>query len=344
MKKSNWRFITIIFIYIAIIHAQNVSKRWLLIEDAPNETIYIDQSRIKNIENQLTVWQLVIYKAPVAMDEFHEKIKKVKAQLIFNTLKNRYSTIGTLFYNVDDKIVGETNSPTSLGSGEKFSLPVQDGSPIAVVLQKTQELLTNGSVLPNQKNIISTTEVDRNDLPITNDDNVNTSDIDKVPIENPSPGLDVSLSDENEGNNDEVEDSESDDNDSEIVKLLVPEIKTRKIFEERKGTAGKGDEAVGKSNVPNIKVPVKPKIEYDVKNEKIARGNIWTDGNQYSIQVSSFRKKSVAQGEVDRLKRAGHNAFIVEAYVAKFRRTYNRVRIGYFDSLQEARQYQRKIK
>jgi hypothetical protein len=331
-------------LFVSVIYCQKVSKRWLLIEDAPDKITYIDQSQIKSIENQLTVWQLVVYKTPVQMIQFNERIKKVKSQLIFNTLKNTYSTVGTLFYNTDGKIIGETNAPSSLGSGERFSLPIQDGLSIATVLEKTQELLTKGVVVPNQKNIIIATEVDRNDLVVPQDQEINTIPIGETPVENPFPGLEVEDTDGDKPE-EETEEDDNDEDKSDIIKLIAPEIKTRKIFgNNRKGAVGKGDETITKAEIPDLKVPKKTEIEYNFENERIARGNIWTDGNKYCIQISSFRKKSVAESEVKRLKRAGHNAFVVEAYVAKFRRTYNRVRVGYFDSLDEARQYQRKIR
>ncbi|MGD8781927.1 MAG: hypothetical protein PVH88_23560, partial [Ignavibacteria bacterium] len=54
-------------LFVSVIYCQKVSTRWLLIEDAPDKITYIDQSQIKSIENQLTVWQLVVYKTPVQM-------------------------------------------------------------------------------------------------------------------------------------------------------------------------------------------------------------------------------------------------------------------------------------
>ena len=78
-----------------------------------------------------------------------------------------------------------------------------------------------------------------------------------------------------------------------------------------------------------------------VYNSTIERnvGNmIFTDGNLYCYQVSSWRQRIKAEQEVNRLTALGANAFITEVTdIRGLRGTWYRVRIGYFNSLQEAR-------
>lgn len=78
--------------------------------------------------------------------------------------------------------------------------------------------------------------------------------------------------------------------------------------------------------------------------EKNIYGTIFSDGSKYYFQVSSWKNKTKAEEEVARLKRAGHNAFISEAYIANKGGTWYRVRIGYFNSVDETEVYMNRLK
>ena len=115
-----------------------------------------------------------------------------------------------------------------------------------------------------------------------------------------------------------------------------------------------------KPKVPKTKIlyPVKKKTKtyipktitptvsgnYNPNSERNIRGRIWSDGNTYVIQHSSWKTRSKAERIAGYLRSKGHNAFVQKAYIPKFRRTYYRVRIGYFNSLSEAQSYSRKIR
>ena len=80
-------------------------------------------------------------------------------------------------------------------------------------------------------------------------------------------------------------------------------------------------------------------IEYNVSIERNVGNMIYTDGMLYSYQVSSWRTNSKAQSEVNRLRTRGFNAFVIEAKnIPDLEGTWYRVRIGYFQSLIEARE------
>ena len=106
-----------------------------------------------------------------------------------------------------------------------------------------------------------------------------------------------------------------------------------------------------KYNKPKTYVPrtVNPTISanYNINRERSVRGSygrIWTDGNIYVIQLSSWRNKAKADAVARRLRDQGHNAYVQKAYISKFGRNYYRVRIGYFNSLSEAQRYARKVR
>ncbi|MFC2135429.1 SPOR domain-containing protein, partial [Bacteroidota bacterium] len=82
----------------------------------------------------------------------------------------------------------------------------------------------------------------------------------------------------------------------------------------------------------------------NIPNESQVRGLIFTDGSKYFVQVSSWRNTGKAESEVRRLRGLGYEAFIVEAYIPKFKSTWYRVKIGDFNSVTEAEQFQQNKK
>lgn len=76
------------------------------------------------------------------------------------------------------------------------------------------------------------------------------------------------------------------------------------------------------------------------KVEEIRISNlIFRRGNEYNVQVSSWRSAVKADAEVKRLKAKGYNAFVVQAYLPSKGGTWHRVRIGGFKSEEQARNF-----
>jgi len=74
---------------------------------------------------------------------------------------------------------------------------------------------------------------------------------------------------------------------------------------------------------------------YNSASERNVGKMIFTDGYLYCFQVSSWRSREKAEAEMKRLKAEGYNAFIVIADLPELDGTWYRVRIGYFNSLDE---------
>lgn len=74
--------------------------------------------------------------------------------------------------------------------------------------------------------------------------------------------------------------------------------------------------------------------EYDNSGEKSMKGMIFTDGKLYCYQVGSVKNRQSAEKEVEKLKNAGFKAFITEVLLPN-KGTWHRIRIGYFDTLDE---------
>ena len=84
-----------------------------------------------------------------------------------------------------------------------------------------------------------------------------------------------------------------------------------------------------------------PDVEVQVSKK------IWSDGNLFVIQLSSWRSKTKAETIVNKIKISdseGISAFIFGKYIPEKKRKYYRVRIGYFTSLSEAKNYSKTLK
>ncbi len=78
---------------------------------------------------------------------------------------------------------------------------------------------------------------------------------------------------------------------------------------------------------------------YNSSEDHIADNTIFTDGNIYAIQISSWKTERKANKEVKRYKGKGYNAFIFKYESPDKNETRYRVRIGYFHSLEDANTY-----
>lgn len=78
---------------------------------------------------------------------------------------------------------------------------------------------------------------------------------------------------------------------------------------------------------------------YNSSEDHIADNTIFTDGNIYAIQISSWKTERKAKKEVERYKDKGYNAFIFKFESPDKNEIRYRVRIGYFHSLEDANLY-----
>ncbi len=84
--------------------------------------------------------------------------------------------------------------------------------------------------------------------------------------------------------------------------------------------------------------------EYKFSKEYNIESLIFTDGKYYCIQVSSWKTKSIAEQEIRKLLTKGHSAFFVYSKPTHKKEEWYRVRIGYFDGLEEAKGYLKRIR
>lgn len=102
----------------------------------------------------------------------------------------------------------------------------------------------------------------------------------------------------------------------EIVKEIVPEIAESEQIEER---------------------------AYNYENEYNVQGTIFSDGALFCYQVSSWKNKNIAEKEMRKLIEKGFNAFIMRAEVGNKKTIWYRVRVGFFNSIDDAIESQKKV-
>jgi len=82
----------------------------------------------------------------------------------------------------------------------------------------------------------------------------------------------------------------------------------------------------------------------EIPNDKSITDRIYFDGEKYTVQASSWKSTSIAEKEVNKLIKRGFDAFIVKVFIKSKGSTWNRVRIGYFNSQKEAEEFLKKNK
>jgi len=106
------------------------------------------------------------------------------------------------------------------------------------------------------------------------------------------------------------------------------------IIEEKEGKTDKPKDVVKQSTVPK-----QTGLYRDIPQDRRVTNRIYYNGKYYTIQVSSWRTAKIAEREVNRYKNLGFDAFIYQVFIKSKGGTWNRVRIGYFNSKDEAEEF-----
>jgi len=318
--KTSIRIITftfVLFFLAANIYAQNVGKRWALVHELDNRNTYVDTTSIRLFESQLSVWTLIYYKSPQEINPIPYPIEKVKTQYLINTVTKRYSIIGALYYDERGRIVGESAKPRMIGGKDNFSMPIQTNSTIDIVLSRALNYVNSGKLDGGPIEYLGSEDVVEFNEDLSNQVSLKMSNGQNQPEQN-SDGTEIVPVDVSYRNND-TKPTTQDDSYDEIV--MEDESKVDKAESEKASDR-----------------------EYDNSKERSAKGVIFTDGKLFCYQVSSWRKKSIADAEAKKLINKGFNAFVVKAYIPQKGGYWYRVRVGYFDSLSEAESNKRSLR
>jgi hypothetical protein len=90
---------------------------------------------------------------------------------------------------------------------------------------------------------------------------------------------------------------------------------------------------------PGTQVPA-----YNQEKERLIKNMIFTDGKLYTTQISSWRIRSKAESEAEKLRKKGYNAFVNEFFIEKLQQNWFQVRVGYFNTFREAQEIAEKLR
>lgn len=326
---KTYKLLFFLFITIFAIHpnifSQQITKKWVMIQNMQDRVIYIDTTSIKQTENHLIVWSLILYRTPIDVSVLQQKVMKVKSQYIFNMATQRYSNIGTLYYGPKGHLIGELSNPRLVGGGNAFSLPISSNHNVLKIFESAKKYLKKPNIKNNEikflKNFTDSLTEKKNSnvdsLKFAN--TVKTRELQKDTTSLKSnPNTQARLTNQNKKTS-QKKDNNFFWNDSLVL--------INKAGQKHRNT-----------------IRIKNKVIYNFKNEKNVTNRIFTDGKLFVIQVSSWKHKKIAERIARKLKNKGYNAFVMEVYLPKMKSKWNRVRIGYFKSLKEAKKVQRKLR
>jgi len=298
MMKKNIYLYVLLILYAINITPQD-SKKWIVVSDEDDKIIYIDSQNIRENETQITVWSMSLNKKLKETDQKGRKIGKIVNQYLFNTLSKKYIESGSIVYDEIGRMIGNTtDSSLNPLKGTRTSKVISENKEIQSIYQKALEILGKEET----KTIIDLEKVVK--------DSIKDS---KIP-----PAIPVI-----------VEKKEEISKEKEIVVKTEPVIIKNDIEKVDKNNIADKNNLI--KNDKNLEA-----IKYDLSKEKKVKGFIYTDGNYYVVQKSSWKNKNQAESEVKRLKKQGLNAFYNSVELPERGGTWYRVRIGYFNTLDEA--------
>jgi cell division septation protein DedD len=306
-----------LFLTISIICAQAPGPKWVNVYELSDQIVYVDTSSIRPVSGQISVLSISVFKKPQQIPSLNQEALSVKNQVLFNVSLKKYTIIGTMYYDKNLKILGETSLPGFVSSGENFSTPISGNKIMTAVFNKAVEYLNGSAVLVDGQNSAENKEVKNT-----------TTQSSENKIQKPKP---ITQQDTSSFNRVALYLSKKDSAQKAVVQPEQPPKNAPKI------DTPKLNEREQKTTIPGLQLK-----ETDGGNETNPRGTIFTDGSRYSFQVSSWKNRAKAESEVARLKKAGHNAFMTEGILKGV--TWYRVRIGYFNSIEATEEYQRKLR
>ncbi|MCB0731954.1 MAG: SPOR domain-containing protein [Ignavibacteriae bacterium] len=78
-------------------------------------------------------------------------------------------------------------------------------------------------------------------------------------------------------------------------------------------------------------------------NEQIISRDIFKIGNEYFVQVSSWKSKEIAEEELGKLIKKKYSGKIIESFVEELNAVYYRIRLGPYDNFNSAKDVRKKI-
>lgn len=332
--------------------SQNLSDSWQLIKTDEYSDIFIEPAKIVEYGNEISVWALEKLKKAQKVDD-SEEIFSIKTHYLFNKMKKRYAEIGIIYYDFKGGIIDRSSKSSLNGGPSAFLTPISSNPNCEIIYNEVISYLITGNISSNSSIEISSNSDSSQNKGNIISKNIITESKSELPrkrvigLKNPENNnsikttveVEVPKVEEKKAEKIKVEDKREADIKHNIVEPLESKVMDKSGIPKRQTNLNQM-EKVETSDFPNIVIP---KIEYNQENESVVKNSIFTDGQLYCIQISSWKTKSYAEKELNKLINNGFKAFIVSVQPKNKNSVWHRVRVGYFNSLQEAETIQREI-
>ncbi len=313
-------FIIALFLTLNLL-AQGGSKWRKILEDS-TKVVYLDTTSVRISETQAVCWTLEKFKKGIKIKSVPEKIFRQKEQIVFNIPRRHFNILGSLYYN-KDRLVGDSYSQNLVGTGGIFSKPISMNKTI----EKIYGFILENYIHPEDVSVavVDSGSLVKSGTEVKKDSSVLIEKSDSSAAHKPES---------KEANN---------------TSALAGNNSSKTVTIDSSNASLKTKPAAKSKTTVTATAPYAPPVysgepEYNQQNERNVTRTIFTDGNLFTVQVSSWRHKRYAERQVKKLKELGYNAFVVRAYIKKFHGYWNRVRVGYFKTLKEAKNIQRKLR
>jgi cell division septation protein DedD len=345
MKKYFTKTLIIaIFSIVSTTISQGLSEDWKLIFSDENSSIFIEPSKIVEYGNEISVWAIEIFAVPRTSKK-NKQFSSIKTHYLFNKMKKRYAEIGAIFYDDKGGIVNRSSKSNFSTGPSAFMTPITSYDSIETIYKETISYLITGEIKVVEKVIEDNPNSSINEPEIT--EKIETGEKENASdyqiLEKPLPSSNVVKDTGIKLNDDEIKEEAM--NSSEESWNEIPQIEEKlEIIEKPKYEM---NSKLDKFDENDIEASIDIKLPDDVYNsskERALKNAIFTDGNLYCVQVSSWKTEAYAKRELNKLLKKGFDAFIVSVKPTNKRDIWHRVRVGYFNSLEEAKKAQRETR
>jgi sporulation related protein/surface-adhesin protein E len=332
--------------------SQELSDSWKLIKSDVISDILIEPSNIIEYGNEISVWSIERLKEP-KNSENYEKIFSIKTHYLFNKMKKRYAEIGVLYYDDRGGIINRSSKSSFSAGPSAFMTQISYNPNAEIIYNEVISYLISGNIATVEYN--SDKNYEKVGSFETPDNLINLVDRKEV-LGDPKSEIIAPFVIEEKNNEKNspiliIENNKTDENlskadISEESWNEIPKIEER--FEINEKPTVKSLASLREFNKTDlfgaINIVVDKEKAYNLSNERALKNAIFTDGNLFCIQVSSWKTKSYADRELNKLLAKGYNTFLVSVKPKHKNSIWHRVRVGYFNTFQQAQSIQREIK
>lgn len=332
--------------------SQELSDSWKLIKSDVVSDILIEPTNIIEYGNEISVWSIEKLKEP-KNSENDEKIFSIKTHFLFNKMKKRYAEIGVLYYDDRGGIVNRSSKSSFSSGPSAFMTPLSYNPNAEIIYNEVISYLISGNIATVEYNLDKNYDkvgsfeppenlinlVDRNEVLGDPKTEINTPFVIKEKNNTKVPPIITIENDKPDENLNEVETSEDSWN-------VIPKIEERLELNEKPTVKSLASlKEYNKTDLfGSINIVVDKVKDYNLSNERALKNATFTDGNLFCIQVSSWKTKSYADRELNKLLAKGYNAYLVSVKPKHKNSIWHRVRVGFFDTFKQAESTQREIK